>query len=455
MTKMLFLKFRIVFFWLVVLLAGCVSAPFEPPINSAIVETANIDQIFARQVPDPSDELLLLASFSGGGTRASALAYGVLYELNQRVVSVDSQQTLLDELDYISAVSGGSFTAAYYALFGRDRLFSDFREKFLEKDMHAEIRQQFLSSGTINRIRSLQYGVSDLLADYYDREIFEQKTLADLFKADGLVIDINAVDISRGTRFSFSKSQLRTICTDPKSISVGRAVAASSAVPVVFSAIAIRNYADQCHEPTPEWVVKARYTPALDDRKRDEADRVYSYLNPGKRQYIHLLDGGLVDNLGVRASISRSIAAGGLKQALAQRGLGHTKTVVYIVIDAANWPPVTMDETANHPPLESIISAATSAPLVQYNKETLSLLRKQFRVWAQQTGGKAYVIHLSFDQLPDALKAEMFAMPTNLALTSAQVDSVIQAGKTLLKTHPAYASWRADSLFLSQMATDN
>ena len=98
---------------------------------------------------------------------------------------------MLDELDYISAVSGGSFTAAYYALFGK-RLFADFRTKLLEKDLHAEIRHQFLSSNAIRRISSEQYGVSDLLADYYDQEIFAKKTIADLLAADNLVVDINA-----------------------------------------------------------------------------------------------------------------------------------------------------------------------------------------------------------------------------------------------------------------------
>ena len=100
-----------------------------------------------------------------------------------------------------------------------------------------------------------------------------------------------------------------------------------------------------------------------------------------------------------------------------------------------------MDETANHPPLESIISAATSAPIVQYNKETLNLLRQQFNQWSQDTGGQAYVIHLSFDQLPEAQRDEMLAIPTTLALSPQQVEGVIQAGRTLLENHPEFTRW--------------
>ncbi len=43
---------------------------------------------------------------------------------------------LLDEVDGISSVSGGSFTAAYYGLFG-DRIFIDFEEKFLKRDVQS------------------------------------------------------------------------------------------------------------------------------------------------------------------------------------------------------------------------------------------------------------------------------------------------------------------------------
>ncbi len=409
-------------------------------MNSAIGSQVDLNQAFAGSVPELDDDLLLMASFSGGGTRAAALAYGVLEMLNEHTIKPDSAGSMLDELDYISAVSGGSFTAAYYALFGK-RLFSDYRTKLLEKDLHAEIRHQFISSNALRRISSEQYGISDLLADYYDHEIFEQKTLADLLANEDLVVDINAVDISRGTRFSFNKSQLRTICTDPDSISVGRAVAASSAVPVLFSAITLRNYADQCQDTVPDWILQALEKPNQNSRRMDEARRILSYMKPGKRKYIHLLDGGLADNLGVRASIARTLTAGSLKQALDSRGLGHTSTIVYIVVDAANWPPVTMDETANHPPLESIISAATSAPIVQYNIETLNLLRQQFAQWSAETGGKAYVIHLSFEQLPTEQRDKMLAMPTTLALAPEQVEDVIQSGRTLLQTHPEFALW--------------
>jgi len=80
---------------------------------------------------DNSDSLFLVAAFSGGGVRASSLAYGVLRELSRQEITWQGRKKrLLDELDVSFALSGGSFPAAYYALYG-DRLFQDFEARFL------------------------------------------------------------------------------------------------------------------------------------------------------------------------------------------------------------------------------------------------------------------------------------------------------------------------------------
>lgn len=62
---------------------------------------------------------ILMLAFSGGGTRAAALSYGILKELARTPVSLwEAQPRILDEVDIISSVSGGSFAAAYYAHWG-------------------------------------------------------------------------------------------------------------------------------------------------------------------------------------------------------------------------------------------------------------------------------------------------------------------------------------------------
>lgn len=79
----------------------------------------------------PGMETTLFLAFSGGGTRAAALSYGVLEALRDTTFLDKGQKvSLLDNVSRISSVSGGSFTSAYYGLFG-ERIFRDFKEEFL------------------------------------------------------------------------------------------------------------------------------------------------------------------------------------------------------------------------------------------------------------------------------------------------------------------------------------
>ena len=98
-------------------LAGCTA--LLPSPNKALnhVPRENGYHITRARGGDLGNNLILL-TFSGGGTRAAALAYGVLEELRDTTIFSNRKTIrLLDDVDNISAVSGGSFTAAYYGLF--------------------------------------------------------------------------------------------------------------------------------------------------------------------------------------------------------------------------------------------------------------------------------------------------------------------------------------------------
>ncbi len=95
-----------------------------------------------------------MLAFSGGGTRAAALSYSVLEELKKTQSGRrDSQHPLLDDVGLISSVSGGSFTAAYYALWG-DRIFSDFEPQFLKKDVQTDLLLRVLAPWNLVRLAS-------------------------------------------------------------------------------------------------------------------------------------------------------------------------------------------------------------------------------------------------------------------------------------------------------------
>jgi len=103
------------------LLAGCASQAHYP-LNEPFAATPAIFQPTSpQQAPalPSSDSLPIVLAFSGGGTRAAALSYGVLETLSAQEIVWDGRaRRLHDEVDIISTVSGGSFTAAYFGLRG-------------------------------------------------------------------------------------------------------------------------------------------------------------------------------------------------------------------------------------------------------------------------------------------------------------------------------------------------
>ena len=125
------------------LFAGCAHYPVNAPMTRAAPETGY--RVTNLSHPNNSDSLFVVLAFSGGGTRAAALSYGVLEELARtRIVWEGKSGRLLDEVDLISSVSGGSFTAAYYGLFG-DRIFSDFESAFLKRNIQSRLLAPYFS----------------------------------------------------------------------------------------------------------------------------------------------------------------------------------------------------------------------------------------------------------------------------------------------------------------------
>ena len=193
---------------------------------------------------DTGDTTVILA-FSGGGTRAAALSYGVMQELRDTLIQSDGKSTrVLDEVDTISSVSGGSFTSAYYGLFG-DQLFESYENDFLRRDVQATLIKGVLNP--VNWFKSAFSGFDrkEIAIEYYDQTTFKGATFAD-FRPEGPFIEINATDLATGLRFTFNQERFDLICTDLDSYSVARAVTASSAVPVAFPTVVLENHADKC-----------------------------------------------------------------------------------------------------------------------------------------------------------------------------------------------------------------
>ncbi|HSQ91432.1 MAG TPA: patatin-like phospholipase family protein, partial [Nitrospiraceae bacterium] len=228
-----------------------------------------------------SDSLFIVASFSGGGARASALSYGVLRELARTpIVWEGSPKRLVDELNIINALSGGSFTAAYYALYG-DRIFHDFEYRFLRKDWESELRARiFRSPSNWFRMWSPYFGRAHVFSELLDEALFDGHTFGDLVsRHQRPLIFLHASDMATLSRFEFNQRQFDLICSDLSQLPLSIATASSSALPLVLSPISMKNYAGQCgfHLPTQ----LRTESPTSWGRRR--ASELRSYLDAEKR----------------------------------------------------------------------------------------------------------------------------------------------------------------------------
>src|SRR5215813_9813637 len=184
---------------LAVALGGCASIHNEP-INLPLESNARAEPV---DVIPSDDDVLIALSFSGGGTRAAAFSHGVLTEMDGARMRRGGA-SLLDRVDFVSGVSGGSVTAAYYGLKKRAAL-TDFRERFLLRDAEEALRTKFT---LVNIQRALSGGVNDAtgFTRWLDENLFEGATFAE-FRADRRPrIWINAADIYNRTTFVFGQT---------------------------------------------------------------------------------------------------------------------------------------------------------------------------------------------------------------------------------------------------------
>jgi NTE family protein len=394
--------------------------------------------------PNLSGEIALYLAFSGGGTRAAALAYGVLEELRDTSVVVAGRSIrLLDEIDTISGVSGGSFPAAYYGLFG-DRIFEDFEAGFLRTNVQLEILLRALRPWNLIRLLTPWLSRSDLAASVYDRRLFGGATFADLTRAKGPLIHINATDLSSGERFTFNQETFDIICSDLDVLKISTAVAASSAVPMLLSPITLKNHTGTCGYESPEWVKEAMAR-RLSDPRLDRAARRYSQLQDAERkQYLHLLDGGISDNLGLRPIIDMVIAAGGIQEASRIQGRAVPNHIALIVVNAETDPDPTIDVSAAAPSFASLMQSVSAGQIRRMNFETIMLLQELMKNWGREfeTNGRRvriHVIQVGFDELDDPTERSILKhIATTFSLGDDEIDQLRRAGREILRNSGDY-----------------
>jgi NTE family protein len=445
----------------VLVVTGC-AAIHNDPVN---LPTANAA---ADQVPinfeagGADDSVVIGLSFSGGGMRAAAFAFGVLQELER--LPFRGTGSMIDNVEFVSGVSGGSVTAAYFGLRKRAGL-ADFRQRFLLRNAEEGLQTNL---SVANLARAVGGGINDSsgLPRWLDANLFEGATLGQLLSSGRPRVWINASDVYNHTVFQFDDIAFSAMCSDLSAYPLSQAVAASAAVPVAFAPVVIQTFPKRCDARLPDWIVKTRDNRNAPPMLSGFAKAISRY-HDGSMPYIKLQDGGLVDNYGLAGFTIARLSADTAYGPLTPRQAVRLRRGLFLVVDAKSGVTGDWINTVEGPTGADLVKAAVDTAIDASVSTSFTAFDRAMSDWqaalvrwrcglsaAERTrygAGQGWncrdirllVGRLGFDQLDQARAAELEAVPTRFQLPQPQVDSVIAAGRETLRLSPTYRAFSA------------
>ncbi len=446
------------------LLVACTQVIHNEPINQPLVGSARqVGAELGRDVQTYYDDTVIALSFSGGGMRAAAFAYGVLTGFDETPVP-NRSASLLDRIDFVTGVSGGSVLAAYYGLKKRKAL-TDFKQRFLLRN--AEEGLQTTISLT-NIARGLQGGINDstLFPRWLDDNLFDHATFKSLLFERRPQVWINASDIYDRTPFVFGRTTFGALCSDLASYPISLAVAASAAVPVIFAPVVIQGYPGGCSVPLPDWVARARTSETAPPLLKIYADALERY-HSGEVRYVKLLDGGVVDNYGLAGFTTARLAATTPYGPLEPEEGVKLRRLLFLVVDSGRAPSGSWSQTVEGPSGVALVTAASdtateSGAVGSYSafQDTMNSWQHMLIDWRcglspadrRRFGApsgwncrdvKFFIGRVSFEQFDPQRAAALNAVETRFTLPPQQVDLLIDAGRDALKSNIAFRSFLA------------
>ncbi len=363
-----------------------------------------------------SQQSLVVFAFSGGGTRSASFGYGALKAAHAAMIPDAAGAHPFDrDIDIVSGVSGGSFTAAAYAN-QRDKLFPAapgapdyYRDNFLTHNFFSDLISIYLAPWHWQWMLP-GYATNDEMAKVYANVDFSSSsdklfapTFGDLAKKGRPLLVIQATDFGNEQPFIFTQNDFDLICSDVNAYPVGNAIAASSAFPVLFSPIQLTNHhftptaanrSNYCHAHRPAWVNRVLASEPEDlSRSYVRAKEAENYLPPkeepaagtppaAKPQFVYLQDGGVTDNVALRGlmnimalnlegpdPVSWSEPA---RAAACRTGLGRIDKVLIVAVDGEARPNNQVSSLPYLSDIGLILNVATSAAIDSNGFETMA-----------------------------------------------------------------------------------
>jgi NTE family protein len=430
-------------------LAAC--STMRPWINQPLADGV-VPREEATLAPSPRP-IVAAVTLSGGGARAAAFGLGVLQELKATHIVQDGRQTtLLDEVGLISGVSGGSILAGYYAAFG-DETFERFERDFLLVNFQTGLLRQVREPSTLYQLTSPWYGRSNVLEERLEG-VLRGTTFGELRRRRPWPrLLVTATDLTTGAPFEFTPEQFALICSDLNTVPLSFAVAASSSVPLLLSPMTVRNYGGSCAPPD-STRMEARAGRNLSAKfLRMIAD---SYRDAAQRPYIHLVDGGLADNLGVRGLVDHTIASGSLRDAFWDLPPASVQRIVLVVVDSERDLADRIDQSDRVPSLVQVLDSMVFGAGSRWTAETTEIVKDAARRAAEELraarlvqgspfapDAEIFVINVRLRDLPDEEQRKtLLQVPTAFEILPAHSRQLQEAGRALLRSSPEFQRLR-------------
>lgn len=376
--------------------------------------------------------------------RAAAFSQGVLRALSEG----NGKQELLDQVRFISGVSGGALTAAYYGVHGQLG-FDRYEQTILTANAESYMRNSWFSP--VNLLRLIRGGVNDRrhLRRWLHEVVFEGATFKDIYKANDVDIWINASDIHSRTPFPFTPDIFDALCSNLSDYPIADAVAASMAVPLIFTPVVIKSHPSACATPEPPWVRNAILSSS--ETLKATASAWLSYRETAKPRFVKLVDGGITDNFGLSSILSaRLLSQDGLSPFTSQDAL-RMEHILFVVVDAGRASSEDIISKATGPNGIQLALASTNAAIEVLSRANYDAFARMIKDWrqsvvdyrcdnlakGQELEGADWnceelifeVEKIDFTDVPKPLRHEIELITTSLKLTPSEVTKLVEAGQ--------------------------
>ena len=404
---------------------------------------------------DQDDTTLMMVAFSGGGSRAAAVGWKTLETLKNIPYPFSAggrqvESNLAREIDMVAGISGGSFAAAAWCLFGDD--LAPFQKRFVERDIQGALAKNLCSAKGVVAAFSRRYSRINFAAELYDQEVYDSKTFADLPARP--ILQIHSTDLALGRRFTFTPDSFARLGSNLSSYPIGYACAASSAFPILLTPLTLRNYGPPLDlSQDVEYVLGKENARA--DLNADLRTHAWEYYNNKTNEYIHLADGGLVDNQGLQSILDEFDTNG-----IINRRLNYsTIPLKRLIIVNVNAGVAGENKSGRDPAPPSVASVVESSMIssmdvlsarrwMDIRDKCIELFKAAIDRGANTPSlsqlEEPYRIEVSFRNIRDPeLRRQAMALPTSFKLSPEQLALIDKVVPELVKEDPEFQRLQA------------